>query len=617
LRSSSLPAFCASPRGGELRTWTAASGGFTVEAELVELRGDDIARLKTKDGRTIDVPLSQLSPADQAFVRPTPVAVTTVMPAKPSVELTRALKGADRCRLPDDAIVALRVFHDDPKTALEERAYVAGRIAELKDLSARKMVRVNKAWVTAEEADVVRKKADTLMRQGLQLLKLRQVDAFQRKFTEAAALEPEQVRAEFLLALVYTLGRDDAKALATFQKCVVRDPENIAVLNNAALAAASKGDYNTVLSNWRRSLDFQPDQRVIHNIGRFLRRVAEVNLPVPKNVIDGLAFPYAELTASGKFEPESKSVGWLLMLIDESDLDIALDDDKDKSKSEQKSPAPEPNEDGTVVGSGTGFVFHPGHVLTNAHVAIDDAAFEIQTPDGARHKAVRVAADKELDLAILKCEPLTAPPLILHDAVVPRGTDVMLFGYPEMLVLGTSLKATRGSISSLPDPQSSSPSGQGTATRVNSKYLYDAVSNSGNSGGPLCDAGANVVAVHSSGVNTASRYAGGVPSTQALEFVKKSLPEFRPAAPTTAKYDWPQVDQRASASTMLIWIRKKDAEPEAASAGDVIELPYCLLCQGRDGAKVGCRFCKGAGVDPELASVKRALAKAAAGKAGR
>ena len=131
------------------------------------------------------------------------------------------------------------------------------------------------AWVTAEEADVVRKKADTLMRQGLALLRLRQVDAFQRKFSEAAALEPEQVRADFLLALIFTMGRDVTKALPFYQKCLLRDPENIAVLNNVAMVAVGKGDYNTALTNWRHALDSQPDQRVVHNVGRFLEQCAK------------------------------------------------------------------------------------------------------------------------------------------------------------------------------------------------------------------------------------------------------------------------------------------------------------------------------------------------------
>ena len=591
---------------------------------LIELKAGDIVRLKTKDGREIEVALGLLSAADQAFARP--VVATTVMPEKPSAQLTRALRAADRCRIPDEAIVILKVFHDDPQTAPAEKAYAAGRIAELKDCAAKSLVRVNKKWVAKDEADAVRAKADELMRQGLALMKLKQEDAFKSKFNAAAALEPEEIRAEFLMGLIYTFGRQGGKALPIFQKCLARDPENIAVLNNVAMLAAAKRDYATALSAWRRALDLRPDQKVVHNVGRFLEQCTETTIKVPANIRDGLSLPYAELTSSGKFEATDDEVGWLLMLIEVSDLDIDLETDDDKK--ETKSPAPEPNDDGTVIGSGTGFVVAPGYVLTNEHVAMDGAAYEIQAPDGTRHKATRVAADAELDLALLKCEPLTAPPLVLHDAIVPRGTDVMLFGYPEMLVLGASLKATRGSISSLPDPQ------------VNSKYLYDAVSNAGNSGGPLCDAGANVVAVHSTGYNTASRYAGGVPSTQALEFVKKALPEFKPSAPSVAKLEWPKVDERAAASTMLIWIRKKNARAETASlGGDVIELPFCLFCGGLGKLKCGqtgcvggfvtnrqgrvacptcegkgiydCEVCGGVGIDIALRSVQRVLAAAA------
>jgi S1-C subfamily serine protease len=645
-----LAFFTQTADAAEMRTWTAASGGFTIEAELVEVKGD-VARLKTKDGRVLDVPLAQLSAADQAFARPAPaggaapvagpgpIAASTTMPEKPSAAFLRALKAADRCRNPEEAIVALKVFYDDPQHAPEERAYAAGRIAECQDAAAKKLVRVNKKWVAKEEADAVRKKADELMRQGLHLYKFNE-DAFKRKFTEAAAMEPEEIRAEFLMGLVYTFGRQGGKALPIFQKCLVRDPENIAVLNNVAMLAAAKGDFNAALSHWRRALDAQPDQRVVHNIGRFLEQCTKTTINVPKTVRDGLSLPYAELTASNKFEETDGEVGWLLMLIEKSDLDISVGDDDDDKKQEQKSPAPEPNDDGTVIGSGTGFVVAPGYVLTNEHVAMDDAGYEIQAPDGTRHKATRVAADKDLDLALLKCEPLTAPALVLHDAIVPRGTDVMLFGYPEMLVLGASLKATRGSISSLPDPPSSTSSRQGTSSAVNSKYLYDAVSNAGNSGGPLCDAGANVVAVHSTGYNTASRYAGGIPSTQALEFVKKSLPDFQASAPSSARLEWPKVDERASASTMLIWIRKKNAKVETASlGGDVVELPFCLFCGGtgktkcnyggcRNGrvgnapcptcegkAFVDCAVCGGVGIDVELASVQRALARAALAKA--
>src|SRR5262245_55041514 len=53
---------------GEIRTWTAASGGFTVEAEFIELKPGDVVHLRTKDGRDVDVPLDRLSPGDREII---------------------------------------------------------------------------------------------------------------------------------------------------------------------------------------------------------------------------------------------------------------------------------------------------------------------------------------------------------------------------------------------------------------------------------------------------------------------------------------------------------------------------------------------------------------------
>lgn len=59
-----------SPPAGEpvLRTWTDSTGQFRIEATLVKAHTDAVTLQKT-DGRTIVVPLSRLSAADQAHVR--------------------------------------------------------------------------------------------------------------------------------------------------------------------------------------------------------------------------------------------------------------------------------------------------------------------------------------------------------------------------------------------------------------------------------------------------------------------------------------------------------------------------------------------------------------------
>ena len=114
-------------------------------------------------------------------------------------------------------------------------------------------------------------------------------------------------------------------------------------------------------------------------------------------------------------------------------------------------------------------------------------------------RAEVVKVSTKPDLALLRCPDLIAPPLPLASQGARRGQDIMVLGYPEMFSLGASLKATRGVISGMPNPA------------LDNLYLYDAVTNSGNSGGPVFDQKGNVVAVHCVGYNTASRYGGGIP----------------------------------------------------------------------------------------------------------
>src|SRR5262245_22852272 len=54
---------------GEMRTWSSSSGAHKTEAEFVELKDDGVVVLKTKVGKTIEVPLSRLSEGDQAYAR--------------------------------------------------------------------------------------------------------------------------------------------------------------------------------------------------------------------------------------------------------------------------------------------------------------------------------------------------------------------------------------------------------------------------------------------------------------------------------------------------------------------------------------------------------------------
>jgi S1-C subfamily serine protease len=79
---------------------------------------------------------------------------------------------------------------------------------------------------------------------------------------------------------------------------------------------------------------------------------------------------------------------------------------------------------------GSGFVYAPEHVLTNAHVVAGTTSVAIRDEDGERHSADVVVYDPERDLAVLYVPGLTAPALRLADNPVDTGADAIVLGYP-------------------------------------------------------------------------------------------------------------------------------------------------------------------------------------------
>jgi serine protease Do len=137
---------------------------------------------------------------------------------------------------------------------------------------------------------------------------------------------------------------------------------------------------------------------------------------------------------------------------------------------------------------GTGFVVSPdGQVLTCAHVVGDQkvATFWVS---GVRYEADVIDPDKDKDLVLLRPKKSIAPAVsamsFRSDNHYSIGADVSTIGYPLGNVLGTSVRYTKGSISSL------------TGIQDDAKQLQvSAQIQPGNSGGPLFDINGVVIGV--------------------------------------------------------------------------------------------------------------------------
>ncbi len=128
--------------------------------------------------------------------------------------------------------------------------------------------------------------------------------------------------------------------------------------------------------------------------------------------------------------------------------------------------------------TGTGFVVHPGYVVTNAHVIAGGHGIGVSGADGI-HDATPVLFDPELDVAVLHVPDLNAPALRFATTVPPRGTVGAALGHP----LGGPLTILPAAVTR--DYQAVGSDLYGRAGIVRSVLEIQAAIRRGDSGGPF------------------------------------------------------------------------------------------------------------------------------------
>lgn len=178
---------------------------------------------------------------------------------------------------------------------------------------------------------------------------------------------------------------------------------------------------------------------------------------------------------------------------------------------------------GTVPlgGSGSGFIIdQQGTVVTNHHVIEGAQRLIITLYDGSHYRARVIGTDPELDLAVLRFDPLgrrlwTLPPGDSDRLQV--GQKVIALGNP----FGLEGTLTTGVVSALNRPLQI-----GSGFIVRNLIQTDAAINPGNSGGPLLDRHGEVIGINSMIVSPAAASAGiglAIPVNAALQVVSEIL----------------------------------------------------------------------------------------------
>ena len=139
------------------------------------------------------------------------------------------------------------------------------------------------------------------------------------------------------------------------------------------------------------------------------------------------------------------------------------------------------------MGSGF-FVNKDGFIITNEHVA-SGCKLMASEINGTSYLFNIVALDEMNDLALLKGEYQNKNYLNIN-IMGPDFEDIVAFGFPLSEDLSSSIKLTRGIVSSLSGPGNNI-----------SLIQIDAAIQPGNSGGPILDYNGQVVGVASGGLN--------------------------------------------------------------------------------------------------------------------
>ena len=129
---------------------------------------------------------------------------------------------------------------------------------------------------------------------------------------------------------------------------------------------------------------------------------------------------------------------------------------------------------------GSGFIFAPQHVMTNAHVVagVTNPTVTTPNPNGQTLRARVVLYDPNRDVAVLYVPGLTRRPLAFNGPVA-TGSDAVVAGYP----LDGPLTATAARIAG--DQEVTGPNIYANREVTREVYTLRAKVREGNSGGPL------------------------------------------------------------------------------------------------------------------------------------
>jgi S1-C subfamily serine protease len=496
------------------------------------------------------------------------------------------------------------------------------------DRARQDLVRLGDQWVDAAEAAKPHAEAAGLFLQAHEMTKNLKFDEARKTLEAESRVDPNSIAADFTLGLLCSITppkfRSPHAAVKHFQIVLQRLPGYVPALNNLALAEIREEKYAEALEHLREAADRSPaSEEVTQNLGRFISEAQLGRIHPSPSVLSEATNLYSRIVTAKAGAEQRHGWHYLPLVLPKEEREVRA-----------RVPAPEADST-TVVAQGTGLVVAPHYVLASRHL-VDDPTLgradkiEVIDPTDANHQrrlpATCVDVGEDDDLCLLRCDSLNAPPISLADQVPPRGSQVLLIGFPPGSGAGLRSKTSRGLVTALAGDVART--GGPKWSDFSRKLWYDAAPShatttdagpiEANSTGAVCDEGGHVVALHSTLFRPGNdpsnmTYGGGVPAPNAATFLRHSVPSLAHPSLGGPALKWTAVEAKASASIVLVVVsyrkvtmvmsEKADASPLTRAVrqatDDIYDDRFCSVCNGR--VRVRCRApgCPYAGLHDE------------------
>ncbi|RLS56191.1 MAG: hypothetical protein DWH91_07230 [Planctomycetota bacterium] len=470
------------------------------------------------------------------------------------------------------------------KLSSEQLARVTKDLVKYRDYQQTNMVRQGPTWIEFDEAQRRAAEADSLIERGVSYMQAGNHATAKEAFQEASEKDRAGIRADFVLGILNSpLGPETPNspkewkeffkaAEGHFRQILVRSPDLSCVVNNLALIYVRQARYKEALVLWNDLNKEDPDSpHVLHNVSELVEQIKKGRVYLGKTDEKAIQSFYADLTAGSGASRAPRTPGWRYTNLTLSQAEEA------RTRFDQTAV-------NAPASSGTGFVVHPGYLLTAAHLVLDANSITVTLGSAAPVEVEPLVISVVHDLAILKLPNENASSLPFSAVTPPASDSVTQLGFSSRI--SSSPLATRQfKLSPIPN-----------TTHYSQLLLYQGIANPGFSGGPVCDGAGNVIGMSTTLGSLDRGLTPTIPTAVLDAFVEKHLPEFRAMRRTEKNVVTPEmIHSRMADSVARVEVTKRYHNfgfGQAANPTFAVDLlPTCCVGTG----KVECGVCRSTG----------------------